>query len=72
VTLPDFLTAECVRDGDVDYLEVTIDADPDDPRTDDITGDLTPEWGLHTVDANIAMGNLIDVVAAPIAICTGD
>jgi hypothetical protein len=72
VTLPDFLTAECIRDGDVDYLEVTIDADPDDPRTDDITGDLTPEWGLHIVDANIAMGNLIDVVAAPIAICTGD
>jgi len=26
--------------------------------------DLTPEWGLHLVDANIAMGNLVDVAAA--------
>jgi hypothetical protein len=49
-----------------------LDSDPADPRTDDITGDLTPEWGLHLVDANIAMGNLIDVVGAQIATYTGD
>jgi hypothetical protein len=29
---------------------------------DDIVGDLTPQWGLHLVDMNIAMGNLVDIV----------
>ena len=28
----------------------------------DLTGaDLTPEWGLHLVDANIAMGDLVAI-----------
>jgi hypothetical protein len=71
VTFPDFLSAECVRDGDFDYLELAIDADPSDPRTDDIRGDLTPEWGLHIVDANVAMGDLVDVVAAQVATYAG-
>jgi hypothetical protein len=62
VTYPDFLTGECVREGDVDWLEVTIAADPADPRADDIPGDLTPEWGLHLVDANVAMGDLVELV----------
>jgi hypothetical protein len=59
VTYPDFLSGECVQAGDVDYLSLTIASDPADPRTDDITGDLTPQWGLHLVDANIAMGDLV-------------
>jgi hypothetical protein len=32
-------------------------------RSDDIGGDLTPEWGMHLVDANVAMGNIEDLVA---------
>ncbi len=67
VTFPGLLTAECARDGEFDYLEVTVNGDPSDPRIDDIGGDLTPEWGLHLVDANIAMGNLLEVVGAQIA-----
>ena len=39
----------------------TVEADPDDPRADDIGGDLTPEWGLHAVDIHLAMGNLVDI-----------
>ena len=45
-----------------------MNGDPADPRTDDITGDLTvgnqviPSWGLHLVDVNLALGNLIDIV----------
>ena len=62
VTFPDFLTGECVRQGEYDFLELTIAADPADPRTDDIPGDLTPPWGLHLVDANVAMGDLVDLV----------
>jgi hypothetical protein len=66
ITYPDFLTGECVQDGDVDYLSLTIASDPADPRTDDINGDLTPQWGLHLVDANIAMGDLVDLTQTQI------
>lgn len=62
VALPGLLSGECVSEGGLDYLEVTVDGDPSDPRVDDIPGDLTPEWGLHLVDANIAMGDLVDRV----------
>ena len=42
--------------------------DPNDPRVDEITGDIGPaatplaNWGLHLIDANLAMGNLVDIV----------
>lgn len=62
VALPGLLTGECVSEGGFDYLEVTVNGDPSDARVDDIPGDLTPEWGLHLVDANIAMGDLVDRV----------
>ena len=32
------------------------------PRVDDIGGDLTPQWGMHLVDVNVALGNLVDLV----------
>ena len=62
VTYPDLIEAECVSEGGFTYLSLTIHGDPDDPRTDDIGGDLTPEWGMHLVDANVAMGDLVDLV----------
>jgi hypothetical protein len=62
VTYPDFVDAECVHEGDFTYLKLTVKGDPSDPRTDDIGGDLTPEWGMHLVDANVAMGDLVDLV----------
>lgn len=64
VTYPDFIEAECVAEGGFNYLELTIEADPDDPRTDDISGDLSPEWGMHLVDANVAMGDIESMVGA--------
>ena len=64
VTLPDFIEAECVVRGDASYLEITVLADPSDPRTDDLGGDIIlTSWGLHVVDANLAMGDLVDIVA---------
>ncbi|MFP3948537.1 MAG: DUF3089 domain-containing protein, partial [Longimicrobiales bacterium] len=62
VNLPGFLTAECASNQHANYLEVTVHGDPSDPRTDDIGGDLTPEWGLHLVDVGLALGNLVDIV----------
>ena len=53
---------ECVDDGAYAYLELTITTE-DGPRVDDIGGDLTPEWGMHLVDANVVMGDLVNLVA---------
>ena len=46
----------------------TVHADPADPRADDIPGGLgvagapLANWGLHLVDVNLTMGNLIQIV----------
>ncbi len=62
VTMPGLLRAECVFKNGFSYLELTVQADPNDPRTDTISGDLTPDWGLHVIDVNIAMGDLVNDV----------
>ena len=68
VSLPGLMSAKCVSEADVTYLEVTIHNDPGSLRGSDIPGDLYRDgqllanWGLHLVDVNLAMGNLLDVV----------
>lgn len=64
VSVPGLLTAECTTNEHATYLEVTVHGDPSDPRVDDIGGDLTPQWGLHLVDVNLAQGDLISIVEA--------
>lgn len=68
VSVPGLLTAECKTNEHATYLEVTVNGNPADPRVDDIIGDLgagpqvLANWGLHLVDMNLAMGNLLDIV----------
>ncbi|WP_430420479.1 DUF3089 domain-containing protein [Phenylobacterium sp.] len=69
VTVPGLISGQCVSKDGFNYLEAKVNADPADPRTDVINGDVTgpggviaKDWGLHLIDANIAMGNLVDVV----------
>lgn len=68
VSVPGLLTARCASNEHATYLEVTVNADPSDPRADDITGDLVAagqvlaDWGLHLVDVNLAAGDLVDIV----------
>ncbi|HZR81181.1 MAG TPA: DUF3089 domain-containing protein [Candidatus Binatia bacterium] len=62
VTLPAFVEAECAEHDGFVYLSLIVHGDPSDPRIDDIGGDLTPEWGMHLVDANVAMGDLVALV----------
>jgi hypothetical protein len=58
---PDLYTAHCESSGDINWLQVD---------TTNIAGDerwvaeqvLGPTWGLHLVDINIALGNLVDLV----------
>jgi hypothetical protein len=70
VSVPGLLTAQCKTNEFATYLEITVNGDPADPRVDDITGDLgmatkpIAMWGLHLIDVNLAMGNLLDLVEA--------
>jgi hypothetical protein len=64
------VSAACVQSGNLGYLAVSVNADPKDERTDVIPGDVVvagirqPDWGLHIVDMNLAMGDLIALVEA--------
>jgi DUF3089 family protein len=68
VSVPGLLTAQCVANEKGSYLEVTVHGSPADPRVDDISGDVmtngavNASWGLHLIDVNLTMGNLLDVV----------
>jgi hypothetical protein len=68
VTLPGLVTAECKSNEYATYLEVTVHGGAASKRTDEIIGDLGVNgqilamWGLHLVDVNLAMGNLVDIV----------
>jgi hypothetical protein len=63
VKMPDLVRAACVERGPFTYLELTLQPDPG-PRYDNLGGDLTPDWGMHIVDANVALGNLVELVKA--------
>jgi Protein of unknown function (DUF3089) len=69
VSVPGMLTAECVANDNGSYLAITVHGDPAGPRASDITGDVVvngvvlPDWGLHLIDVNLAMGNLLDIVS---------
>ncbi len=62
------VTAECVLDDHGSYLAVTVHSNSSDRRAHDIGGDLAygdhilPEWGLHLLDVDLAMGNLLDLL----------
>jgi Protein of unknown function (DUF3089) len=68
VSVPGMLTARCTSNENATYLEVTVHADPSGRRTNDIVGDIgangqiAADWGLHLVDVNLAVGNLVDIV----------
>jgi hypothetical protein len=68
VSVPGLLTAQCVSNQHGTYLEVTVHHNAADARTGDIAGDmisngkLNPAWGLHLIDVNLTIGNLIDLV----------
>lgn len=68
VSVPGLLTARCDTNEHATYLEVTVRGNPADPRVDDISGDIARDgkvqanWGLHLIDAELAIGNLVDIV----------
>jgi hypothetical protein len=70
VEAPGLLTAECQNDGTHTYLAITTRADPAGHRVNEITGDVVvmghvlKDWGLHLIDMNLAMGDLVGIVGA--------
>ena len=70
VKVPGLISTECVNQNGFSYLAVTTNANPADPRTDRISGDVVVEgntladWGLHLIDMPVAMGNLVELADA--------
>jgi hypothetical protein len=65
------VTGECVQEGRFDWLRVTNAWAPGDARTEDLGGRITPQWGLHLIDVNLAQGNLIGLVRTQAGRATG-
>ena len=69
VAVPGLISAECTTTNGFNYLAATVNADPKDPRTDTIVGDVVAngttlkDWGLHLIDMPVEMGNLVDLTA---------
>ncbi|HEU0043719.1 DUF3089 domain-containing protein [Sphingomonas sp.] len=70
VKVPGLISTDCVNANGFSYLSVTVNANPADPRTDTIAGDVVAngaileDWGLHLVDMPVAMGNLVELADA--------
>lgn len=68
VSVPGMLTAECLNNENGSYLAVSLHVNPSDDRVQDIAGDVMSggtilrDWGLHLIDVNVAMGNLVEIV----------
>jgi hypothetical protein len=68
VKVPGLLSATCVVDDHGSYLAVTVHPDAGGARTNDISGDVVvngkvlEDWGLHLIDANLTMGNLVAII----------
>jgi hypothetical protein len=69
VKTPGLISTLCVRKGDFSYLEMHVNADPKDKRTDELGGEVMratgPDlnWGLHLIDVDVSMGDLVRIVA---------
>jgi len=67
VTLPGFVTGECRSNDTHDWLAIETVTDADDVRAGKLGGEVVVEgevladWGLHLIDINVAIGNLIAI-----------
>jgi hypothetical protein len=68
VKVPGLVSTECVTRGKFSYLQMSVNADPADPRTDVVAGEVQrptgPDlaWGLHLIDVDLTMGDLVRIV----------
>ncbi len=57
----DEYSAHCERAGGANSLQVNVIHHPGDTRPA-VTQTLGPTWGLHVIDVNLALGNLVSLV----------
>ena len=68
VDVPGLLKAACVKDGATHYLALSVDAAKRGSQPSNIPGDIVvndrtlDDWGLHLIDVNLVMGNLLGLV----------
>jgi pimeloyl-ACP methyl ester carboxylesterase len=73
VKVPGLISTSCVKVGDFSYLQMHVNADPADRRTDQVAGEIQratgPDlsWGLHLIDVDHSMGDLLRIVRAQAA-----
>jgi hypothetical protein len=63
ITYPGLYRAQCMDEGGASWLQVTTVAGPGDTRPV-VKQSIGPAWGLHLVDVNIALGNLVALVGS--------
>ena len=61
VTYPDEFSAHCQTAGGATWLQIDRTTSTTDHRPG-VSSVGSPRWGLHVVDVNIALGNLVDLV----------
>ncbi len=67
VKTPGLVSTQCVTKGDYTYLELHVNGDPADARTDELAGEIAratgPDlnWGLHLIDVDHSMGDLVRI-----------
>jgi hypothetical protein len=62
VGFPGEFSAECRTSGDATYLLVKKATGSSDVRPG-LPAVMKPQWGLHVLDVNLALGNLVELVA---------
>jgi hypothetical protein len=73
VAVPGLYAAQCVTVNGANVLSVRINADPADPRIDDVGGDVrfgafvAKDWGLHLIDVSLVMQDMVDLVPVQLA-----
>lgn len=70
VSTPGLVSGECIEEGGYHVLSVTVHP-TEGARVDDITGDLAGGWGLHLVDLNLVMGDVVSLVGSQAAAYAG-
>lgn len=64
---PGMFSAKCVASGDLSYLAISIGDGAGSRRVKESFTAIQqslPGWGLHILDVNLALGNLVDLVRA--------
>ena len=62
------VSGRCVNDGQRGYFQIRTNADPRDPRTDRVGGEVgmlgffIPGWGMHLADISAVQGDLLRAV----------